>query len=259
MEFRNLIVNAEDDIVIIQINRPEKLNALNSELLEELDLLFSEIKNNNSKVIIITGTGDKSFVAGADIKELQNCNEETGKQFSLKGQKVFNKIENCGKPVIAAINGFTLGGGCELALACHIRISSSRAKFGQPEVNLGIIPGYGGTQRFTRLVNTGVAAEYILTGDLFDAEEALRIGLINKITAPEDLLTEAKIIAKKIASKSQPIINAALNSILATNNTNLQEGLIFEAEQFSKCCGTKDFKEGTTAFLEKRAPNFINE
>ncbi|MBK7105780.1 MAG: enoyl-CoA hydratase/isomerase family protein [Ignavibacteriae bacterium] len=259
MEFKNLLVNKEDDILIIQINRPEKLNALNNELLEELDFLFSEIKNYKSKVIILTGVGDKAFVAGADIKELKNCNAETGKQFSIKGQNVFNKIENCGKPVIAAINGFALGGGCELALACHIRISNSRAKFGQPEVNLGIIPGYGGTQRFTKLVNTGRAAEYILTGDLFDAEEALRIGLINKITAPEDLIFESKILAKKIASKGQLAVTAALNSILATNNLNLEDGLKMETELFSNCCNTKDFQEGTSAFLEKRTPNFTNE
>ncbi|MFZ1290537.1 MAG: enoyl-CoA hydratase-related protein [Melioribacteraceae bacterium] len=259
MEFKNLIVDAEDDILIIHINRPEKLNALNNELLDELDFLFSEIKNNKSKVIIITGTGDKAFVAGADIKELRNCYAETGKLFSLKGQNVFNKIENCGKPVIAAINGFALGGGCELALACHIRISNSRAKFGQPEVNLGIIPGYGGTQRFTKLVNTSIAAEYILTGDLFDAEEALRIGIINRISAPEDLISEAKMLAKKIASKGQLAIKAALNAILATNNSSLEDGLNIEAELFSLCCNTKDFKEGTSAFLEKRTPNFTNE
>ncbi|MBK7981444.1 MAG: enoyl-CoA hydratase/isomerase family protein [Ignavibacteriae bacterium] len=259
MEFKNIIVSSDDDILLIQINRPEKLNALNNELLKELDQIFTEIKSDSSKVIIITGAGDKAFVAGADIKELRSCDLESGKEFSLFGQNVFSKIENCGKPVIAAINGYALGGGCELALACSIRIASSRAKFGQPEINLGIIPGYGGTQRFTKLVNSGRAAEYILTGDLFDAEEAYRIGLVNKIAAPEDVMLEAKTLANKIASKGQLAVNAALSAIKTSNNLNLEDGLNLEAELFAKCCNTKDFKEGTLAFLEKRNPNFTNE
>lgn len=259
MEFKNLIISKDEDIMVIQINRPEKLNALNNELLTELDQIFSDIKSNSSKVIILTGAGDKAFVAGADIKELRNCDLESGREFSLFGQKVFNKIENCGKPVIAAINGYALGGGCELALACSIRIASSRAKFGQPEINLGVIPGYGGTQRFTKLVNSGRAAEYILTGDLFDAEEAFRIGLVNKISAPEDVLSEAKLLAKKIASKGQLAVKAVLSAIQANNLLNLEDGLKLEAELFANCCNTKDFKEGTSAFLEKREPNFTNE
>ncbi|MCB0747270.1 MAG: enoyl-CoA hydratase/isomerase family protein [Ignavibacteriae bacterium] len=258
MKYKNILVDFESDLAIITINRPEKLNALNNEVFNELENVFDQLKKDKTNVVIITGAGDKAFVAGADIKELNKCDEKTGKDFSLKGQNVFNKIENLGKPVIAAINGFALGGGCELALACHIRIANSRAKFGQPEVNLGIIPGYGGTQRLARLINTGRAAEYILTGDLFDAEDALRIGFVNKITAPEDLIDEAKSLAKKISAKGQIAVRAALGAILQTNDSNLNDGLNYETELFASCCKTNDFVEGTTAFLEKRSPKFKN-
>jgi enoyl-CoA hydratase len=259
MDLKNILIEYVEEIAVLTINRPEKLNALNNLVLDELEFLFDELKTNNSKVIIITGAGDKAFIAGADIKELKECNTETGKQFSEKGQRIFNKIENLGKPVIAAINGYALGGGCELALACHIRIANSRAKLGQPEVNLGIIPGYGGTQRLSRLINISRAAEYILTGDLINAEDALNIGLVNKITAPEDLMKEAKILAKKISEKSQIVLKAALDAILKINNSSLENGLKFEAEEFAKCCGSEDFKEGTSAFLEKRTPKFTNK
>ena len=171
---------------------------------------------------------------------------------------MFNNIENLGKPVIAAVNGFALGGGCELALACHIRIASSKSKFGQPEVNLGIIPGYGGTQRLPRLINSGRAAEYILTGDLITAEVAFDIGLVNKITAPEELMFEAKKMAHKISVKGQIAISAALKAIVSTNNLNLIDGLLFESAHFANCCDSNDFKEGTSAFLEKRSANFTN-
>ncbi len=259
MNYKNILFEIDENLAIVTINRPEKMNALNSEVLQELDYAFTQIeKNNNIHVIIITGAGEKAFIAGADIKELSMCDAETGKEFAFKGQNVFNKIENLGKPVIAAVNGFALGGGCELALACHIRLASNKAKFGQPEVNLGIIPGYGGTQRLSRLINTGRATEYILTGDLISSEVALNIGLVNKVTLPEELLVEAKNIAKKISSKGQIAIRAALRTIVNTNNVLLNDGLVLEAENFALCCGSNDFNEGTAAFLEKRSPNFTN-
>ncbi|MCH8326337.1 MAG: enoyl-CoA hydratase/isomerase family protein [Bacteroidetes bacterium] len=182
MEFQNLLVKVDNNIAVVTVNRPEKLNALNNETIEELDKVFSQLnENENVYVIILTGSGEKAFVAGADISELNNLDEQKAKMFSEKGQKVFTKIEKMEKLVIAAVNGYALGGGCEIALACNIRLASDNAVFGQPEVNLGIIPGYGGTQRLTKLINSGRATEYILTGDMINAEEALRIGLVNKV------------------------------------------------------------------------------
>ena len=260
MEFNTITFKKENQIGVITINRPDKLNALNSESFDELDRVIDFIKDNDEiLVVIITGSGEKAFVAGADIKELNNCDIDSGKDFSRKGQKVFDKIEQLGKPVIAAINGFALGGGCELALACHIRLCSENAKFGQPEVNLGIIPGYGGTQRFARLLNTSIAAQYILTGEMIDSQEALRIGLVNNVYTQTELMDSAIKLASKIASKGQIAAGYALKSILSTNNINQTEGLLLEAELFGKCCGSRDFKEGTTAFLEKRKPVFINK
>lgn len=257
MNYKNLLLSVSEDIAKVTINRPTKLNALNSETLMEIEKAFNYIKNeDNIKVTIVTGAGEKAFVAGADISELKACNSESGKTFSEQGQKVFDLIENLRKPVIAAINGFALGGGCELALACHIRLASENAKFGQPEVNLGIIPGYGGTQRLSRLINTGRALEYILTGNLINSEEALRIGLINRIIPNEELIHKAEEMAKLIASKGQIAVGLALESVLSTNNLNQSEGLKLESELFGKCCGSEDFNEGTTAFLEKRKPHF---
>jgi enoyl-CoA hydratase len=260
MNFKNLLLRIENKIAIVTINRPDKLNALNSATLDELNAVFMQLeKDDHVNVILLTGSGEKAFVAGADISVLNKCNEDTGEEFAKKGQEIFEKIENCKKPVIAAVNGFALGGGCELALSCHIRIASENAKFGQPEVNLGIIPGYGGTQRLARLINTGRAAEYILTGDMITAEEALRIGLINKITNQAQLLEEAVNLADKISSKGQIAVRAALRSIVSINNITQKEGLELEAQLFGSCCGTKDFEEGTSAFLEKRKPVFINK
>jgi enoyl-CoA hydratase len=257
MEFKNLLMNKEDGIAVVTINRPDKLNALNGDTLKELDNLFNSIDQEEEVgVVIITGSGEKAFVAGADISELNKLNPITALHFAEYGQQVFNKIENLSKPVIAAVNGFALGGGCELALSCHIRLASENAKFGQPEVNLGIIPGYGGTQRLTRLINSGRAMEYILTGDMISSEEAYRIGLVNHIYPQKELLTKAKEMGKKILSKGRYAVGASVKSIKEADQLSLRDGLKMEAALFALSCGTEDFKEGTSAFLEKRKPEF---
>ena len=257
MNYKNLALEIKNSIVILTINRPEKLNALNTDTLAELKIAFTELKkDDNVKVIVITGSGEKAFIAGADIAELNKLDMINGKEFSEKGQAVFNLIEQFEKPVIAAVNGFALGGGCELALACHIRLASENAKFGQPEVNLGIIPGYGGTQRLARLVNSGKAMEYILTGDIISANEALRIGLVNQVYPNDELMIKAIEFAEKIASKPQHTVRFAIKAVNAAAQVSLNEGQNYEAVLFGLCCGTEDFKEGTNAFLEKRKPVF---
>lgn len=260
MDYKNLLLDVNQNIGLITINRPDKLNALNRETLVELkDVLEKLESDENIFVVIITGSGEKAFVAGADISEINKLNMLEGKKFAEFGQSVFSIIEKFEKPVIAAVNGFALGGGCELALACHIRLASEYAKFGQPEVNLGIIPGYGGTQRLTRLINSGRAAEMILTADMIDANEALRIGLVNKVYPQSELQSSAFDMAVKIASKGQQAIRLALKAIKANDEVSLQEGQNMEATLFALCCGTEDFKEGTKAFLEKRKPVFVNK
>lgn len=260
MEFQNLLLEKKDNVAIVKINRPDKLNALNSTTMNELKQLFNSLKNDDSiSVVILTGTGEKAFVAGADISEINKLDMISGKAFSEKGQEVFYLIENLDKPVIAAVNGFALGGGCELALACHIRLASDNAKFGQPEVNLGIIPGYGGTQRLTRLINSGRSAEYIFTGDLISADEAFRIGLVNHIYPQAELLNKALEMASKIAAKAQHAVRLALKAINITDQVSDSEGQKYEASLFAVCCGTEDFKEGTNAFLEKRKADFKNK
>ncbi len=257
MEFQNLLYKVSDNIATITINRPDKLNALNHDTLSELNLLIEKIEIDKSvDAVIITGAGEKAFVAGADIKELSELNSESGTEFSEFGQSIFNKIENLDKPVIAAVNGFALGGGCELALACHIRLASDNARFGQPEVNLGAIPGYGGTQRLARLINKGRAIEYILTGDMIHAEEAYRIGLVNRVYPSNELIPKANEMAQKIISKGKFAVSASIKAVNAVNQLSLDEGLKLEAELFGNCCDTDEFKEGTTAFLEKRKPKF---
>jgi enoyl-CoA hydratase len=257
MNYKNILFETKNNTALVTINRPDKLNALNGEIIDELDDVFTSIENNSEVfVVIITGAGEKAFVAGADIAELNKLNVLSAKEFSEKGNRVFRKIETLDKPVIAAVNGFALGGGCELALACHIRIASENAKFGQPEVSLGIIPGYGGTQRLARTVNSARALEIILTGDMISAEEAYRIGLVNKIYPQQDLLSKTMEIAAKIISKGQQAIRMALKAVKATDNVFLVEGLSYEASLFALLCGTDDFKEGTSAFLEKRKPQF---
>jgi len=257
MQFNNLLFEEENNVGKVTINRPDKLNALNNETFKELSTLFDYIHESKTvSVVIITGAGEKAFVAGADIKELSVQDSKSGVEFSQFGQSVFNKIENCNKPVIAAVNGFALGGGCELALACHIRLASDSAKFGQPEVNLGIIPGYGGTQRLARQVGKGLAMEYVLTGDMIPAAEAYRIGLVNKVYPSEELLAKANEMAEKIISKGKFAIAASINSINAVDNITLEDGLKLESNKFGDCCDTAEFQEGTSAFLEKRKANF---
>jgi enoyl-CoA hydratase len=259
MNFSTLLYTVKDKVATVTINRPEKLNALNATAKAELQDLFTSLKRDPLvDVVIITGAGEKAFVAGTDIKELTELNGETGKDFSLKGQEVFELIEDLGKPVIAAVNGYALGGGCELALACHIRIASEKARFGQPEVTLGIIPGYGGTQRLARLVGKGRAMEMILTGSQVDSAEALRIGLVNKVVPPAELMPRALAMAQVIASLGQPAIRMALKAVNATQEMPLGEGQKLEAALFGGCCNSEDFHEGTNAFLEKRKPDFKN-
>lgn len=260
MEMKNLLLKLQDNIATVTINRPDKLNALNKETVLELRSVFKELRSNdNIYVVILTGSGEKAFVAGADIRELNELEVITAKKFAERGQEVFNYIENMNKPVIAAVNGFALGGGCELALACHIRLAGENAKFGQPEVNLGIIPGYGGTQRLTRLINSGRAMEYILTGDMIDANEALRLGVVSRIFPQDQLMNKALEMAQKIASKGQQAIRFAIKAINSVNQNSAKEGQNYEASLFALCCGTEDFKEGTLAFIEKRKPQFKNK
>lgn len=255
-----LTCDIENKIALVTINRPDKLNALNATVKKEMRELFEELKKNDDiYVVILTGAGEKSFVAGTDIGELLELDEQSGKGFAKGGQDIFTLIENLGKPVIGAINGFALGGGCELALACTIRIASDNARFGQPEVNLGIIPGYGGTQRLARLVGKGIAHEMILSGNHIDADEAHRIGLVNKVVPRTQLIDEAKSIAAVIAKKGQIAVRFALKAVNMTDETNLTEGLELEASLFGKCAATDDSKEGAKAFLEKRKPEFANK
>jgi enoyl-CoA hydratase len=257
MTYQNIILEKNNSVVTVTINRPDKLNALNIQTMDELKTVFTEFSKDDSvAVVIVTGKGEKAFVAGADISELNKLDMISGKEFSENGQEIFNLIENSGKPVIAAVNGFALGGGCELALACNIRIASENAKFGQPEVNLGIIPGFGGSQRLTRLVNSGRAMEYILTGDMIDAQEAFRIGLVNRVYKQDELLIKATEMANKIASKAPMAIKLAVKAINAADEISLRDGQSFEAALFGSCCGTEDSKEGTTAFLNKRKAEF---
>jgi enoyl-CoA hydratase len=259
MNYQNLLVEIKNRIAVVKINRPDKLNALNSATMNELKNVFTKLdKDESVYVVILTGSGEKAFVAGADISELNKLDTISGKEFSEKGQEVFDIIENLSKPVIAAVNGFALGGGCEIALACHIRLASVNAKFGQPEVNLGIIPGYGGTQRLTRLINSGRAVEYILTGDMINADEAYRLGLVNHVYPQDELMDKAFELAMKIIAKGQTSVRLAIKAVNIVDEVSCKEGQNFEASLFAICCGTEDFKEGTSAFLEKRKPEFTN-
>jgi len=257
MSYQNLLLEVRDRIGRITVNRPEKLNALNRATLEEMDLAFRSMAADSSVgAVILTGSGTKAFVAGADINELARLSPVEGREFALFGQEVLHRIETLGKPVLAAVNGYALGGGCEIALACTLRIASSAAKFGQPEVNLGIIPGYGGTQRLARLVGRGKAQELILTGEMIDAAEAHRIGLANQVVAPGELMARTESVAGTILSRGPLAVRYALDAIHRGLSMGLQEGLAYEASLFSVLCGSEDMKEGTKAFLDKRKADF---
>jgi len=258
MDYSNILVTREENIAIVTFNRPKVLNALNHVTMEELSTVIDELGNDrNVLCIILTGAGEKAFIAGADINELRAiASAADGAHFAAKGQRILFKIENLDKPVIAAINGYALGGGCELAMACDIRIAADSAKLGQPEINRGLIPGYGGTQRLPRLVGKGRAKWLILTGDMISAQEALRIGLVDFVVPAPELMNTAKELAGKIASKAPLALAWAKRSINVGTETDLVTACAYEASQFGLVCGTEDRVEGTTAFLEKRPPQF---
>jgi enoyl-CoA hydratase len=254
---QTLIVATNDGICTVTINRPDKLNALNAQVMSELDALFEALAADPQvKGVIVTGAGDKAFVAGADIAELKAQSPVEGKQHTLRGQRVLERIESLGKPVIAAINGFALGGGCEIALACHLRIASVNAKLGTPEVKLGIMCGYGGTQRLPRLVGRGRALELLLTGEMIDAAEALRIGLVNKVVPHERLLPEAEATLRKMLVNGPLSLRFTLEAVRAGHELPLPQGLLLEATLFGLICASEDKSEGTSAFLEKRPAKF---
>jgi enoyl-CoA hydratase len=254
--YQTLLCLLEEGILTIVINRVDKMNALNQEVLTELDHVLTEAATKESvKGIVITGAGPKAFVAGADISEFQGADKITALVMAKRGQTIFNKIENSSKPIIAAINGFALGGGCELAMACHIRLAADHAKFGQPEVNLGLIPGYGGTQRLTQLIGKGKALELIMSGNMIDAIEAHQLGLVNHVTTAAGLLDETKKLMLTILSKGPTAVGKVIEAV-NIHFDNTKNGMDEEARLFGDCFGTEEMKEGVTAFLEKRKPNF---
>lgn len=257
MNFENIVIKQNENIAIVTINRPTKLNALNKNTISELHEAFKLLENDKTvKVIIITGSGEKAFVAGADISEFANFSVEEGTELARKGHEIlFDFVQNLSTPVIAAVNGFALGGGLELAMAAHFRVASSNAKMGLPEVSLGVIPGYGGTQRLPQLVGKGKAMEMIMTAAMISAEEAKQWGLVNYVVEQAELLPICEKLAGKIIRNSSVAISAAIKAVNA-NYTNCINGYSVEIEQFGVSFGTDDFKEGTTAFLEKRKPNF---
>ena len=260
MAYENLIYEKRDGIAFVTFNRPKVLNALNRRTMEELrEILIDARADDAVRVLILTGAGEKSFVAGADIGELSQQTSVNGKEFSLFGQSVIHLLETMGKPSICAINGFALGGGCDVALACTIRIASKTAKLGQPEVKLGILPGYGGTQRLARLCGKGVAQELCLAGEMIGAEEALRIGLVNHIYEPAELLPAAEALAKKIIANAPVAVRYAMEAIERGIEMPQEEGLFLEAALFGLACATEDMREGTKAFLEKRPAKFVGK
>lgn len=257
-EYNNILFEAKEGIGYVTMNRPKALNALNTEVVAELDDLFTKIEADDEvKAVIITGAG-RAFIGGADIAYMGALDGLKGREFVMQGQAVMDKIENLSKPVIAAINGFSLGGGNELAMSCDIRIASEAAKFGQPEVNLGIIPGYGGTQRLPRLVGKGVAKKLILTGAMIGAEEALKIGLVDEVVPAEELMTKVEEMAKTIMTKAPIAVKMAIAAINNGMNTDLRTGVQFEAEAFQTTFNSEDRVEGMAAFLEKRPAEFKN-
>ncbi|MBN3582936.1 enoyl-CoA hydratase/isomerase family protein [Algoriphagus aestuarii] len=259
-EYNNILTEVKEGILYLTVNREEKMNALNFATLEELKAIFEEVADSKSiKAVIITGAGERAFIAGADISEIADLNEVNARKFAENGQEIFSMIENLHKPVIAVTNGFTLGGGCELAMACHMRVATANAKFGQPEVNLGIIPGYGGTQRLTILIGRGKANELMMTGDMIDANEAVTLGLVNHVLPTKaDAIAKAEEIVTKIVSKAPLAIGMIIDCVNAVYLSD-ENGFQTEANSFARCVKSGDYKEGTTAFLEKRKPNFKGE
>lgn len=254
--YSTILTSLENNILIITINRPDKLNALNQQVMSDLNNVMDEVYNNPEiKSVIITGAGTKSFVAGADISEFVGLSVEQGKALAKSGQDIFFKIENAPKPVVACVNGFALGGGCELAMSCHFRIASENAKFGQPEVNLGLLPGYGGTQRLTQLIGKGRALELLMSGNMIDAPTALQYGLVNYVLPQDMLLQKAKDILNAINSKAPIAVAACITAVNAVFDET-KNGFDVEANEFGKCFVTDDMKEGTAAFLEKRKAIF---
>ncbi len=256
MELKNLVIEKNEGVCTVKINNPQSLNALNAQVLSELEYAFDMIRDEDDvRVVVLTGEG-KAFVAGADIAYMRELNASQAKKFSEDGSRVFRKIETLNKVVIAAVNGFALGGGCELAMACDIRIASVKAKFGQPEVGLGIIPGFSGTQRLARLVGLGRAKELIFSGGHINAEEAYRIGLVNKVTEAEELMEETYKMADKIKSNSTAAVVYSKECINKGTETNIETGIAYESNVFGLCFAFEDQKEGMSAFLEKRKPEF---
>jgi len=257
MTFTNILFEKKNSIAYVTVNRPKVLNALNMATMEELRTAFHDIKSDAGvRVVILTGAGEKAFIAGADIGELAQNTGPAAKEYTLRGQSVVNLIENLGKPVIACINGFALGGGCEIAMASTMRLASETAKLGQPEVKLGIIPGYGGTQRLPRLVGKGIAMQLLLTGEMITAQEAYRIGLVNEVTASADLIPRAETIAQKIIANGPLAVQYTMEAVNKGMETPLAEGLYIEAALFGVASVTEDKKEGTAAFLDKRPAQF---
>lgn len=254
--YQSLLVQTENNICTITINRPDKLNALNNTVFDELNSALDEVYNNREiRSAIITGAGPKSFVAGADISEFNGLSKEQAMALAQRGQDTFARIEQSPKPIVAAVNGFALGGGCELAMACHFRLASVNAKFGQPEVNLGLVPGYGGTQRLTQLIGKGRAIELLISGGMIDAETALRYGLVNYVVPQEELLARTRTLLELINSKAPIAIAGCIRAANAVFNEEFN-GFELEIIEFGECFATEDMKEGTSAFLEKRKANF---
>lgn len=260
MLYENLLLEKEGALAVLYVNRLKAMNALNKETLEEMKDALALIGNDPEiDVLIITGAGNKAFVAGADIAFMKNLTAIEGRNFGALGQDVFRMIEALEKPVIAAVNGFALGGGCELAMCCDFRIASANAKFGQPEVGLGITPGFGGTQRLPRLVGSGMARQMLFTADVINAEEALRIGLVNAVTAPEDLMDYVKKIAARIISKGKLAVQLSKVAVNEGSQTDIDRAMTIEADLFGLCFSTEDQTEGMSAFLEKRSPQFAGK
>ena len=257
MKLDNVMVEVKGGTAVVTVNRPDKLNALNRATLEDLSKAMGEAAADPAvRTVILTGAGEKAFVAGADIGEIAGLDAQSGREFALFGQGVFRAIETLPKPVIAAVNGFALGGGCELAMACHMRIASENAQFGQPEVNLGIMPGYGGTQRLPRLVGKGRALELLLSGDRVDAKRAYEMGLVNAVVPQAELLAKALDVAARIGAKAPLAVQHCIEAVNTGSEMPVEEGCYLEATLFGLCCTSGDMKEGTRAFIEKRKPEF---